>query len=278
MTPSLSKDTQLCISLAGRPGNHGTRFHNFLYAELDLDFVYKACTTGDLPAAIGGIRALGIRGCSVSMPFKEDSIPLVDELDDSSRAISSINTIVNTDGRLLAYNTDYLAVAKLLASHQVPSTSSVAIIGSGGMAKAVAAALRDAGFRSGTVVARNASTGPALAEQYGFGWVPELSSQRPQMIVNATPVGMAGGPAADDLPTPAAVVESAEIVFDVVAMPVETPLVQQARSVGIATITGDEVSALQAAEQFELYTGIRPSDEQIRRASEHARQDVSVPR
>ena len=100
MTRRLSKDTQLCISLAGRPGNHGTRFHNALYDELDLDFVYKACTTDDLPAAIAGIRALGIRGCSVSMPFKEEAIPLVDELDDSARAIASINTIVNDGGRL----------------------------------------------------------------------------------------------------------------------------------------------------------------------------------
>jgi shikimate 5-dehydrogenase len=59
MVRSISKDTVLCMSLAGRPSNIGTRFHNFLYAELGLDFVYKAFTTTDLPAAIAGIRALG---------------------------------------------------------------------------------------------------------------------------------------------------------------------------------------------------------------------------
>ena len=77
MVRSITKDTVLCMSLAGRPSNVGTRFHNFLYAELDLDFVYKAFTTTDLAAAVAGIRALGIRGCGVSMPFKEDVIPLV---------------------------------------------------------------------------------------------------------------------------------------------------------------------------------------------------------
>jgi shikimate dehydrogenase len=70
MVRSITKDTVLCMSLAGRPSNIGTRFHNFLYAELGLDFVYKAFTTTDLAAAIAGIRALGIRGCGVSMPTR----------------------------------------------------------------------------------------------------------------------------------------------------------------------------------------------------------------
>ena len=54
----LNKDTQLCMSLAARPGNFGTRFHNFLYRELGLNFIYKAFTTSDLPSAIGGVRRL----------------------------------------------------------------------------------------------------------------------------------------------------------------------------------------------------------------------------
>jgi shikimate dehydrogenase len=270
MTRTLSKDTQLCISLAGRPGNHGTRFHNVLYDELDLDFVYKACTTTDLPAAIGGVRALGIRGCSVSMPFKEECIPLVDELDDSARAIESINTIVNTDGRLRAYNTDYLAVAALLSSHQVPASYSTAVVGSGGMAKAVTAALRDAGFREVVVLARNESTGRALAERYGFRWTSDLGELRPDLLVNATPVGMAGGPGENELPVPPAVVDASRCIFDVVALPAETPLIGRARRAGIPVLTGAEVIALQAAEQFELYTGVRPTDEQVRWASELA--------
>jgi shikimate dehydrogenase len=70
MVRSITKDTVVCMSLAGRPSNVGTRFHNFLYAELGLDFVYKAfTTTTDLAAAIAGIRAQGIRGCGVSMPY-----------------------------------------------------------------------------------------------------------------------------------------------------------------------------------------------------------------
>ena len=98
MRPPLSKDTRLCISLAARPSNIGTRFHNYLYDLLNLDFIYKAFTTTDIVAAIGGVRALGIRGCSVSMPFKQDVIPLVDNVEPSAEAINAVNTIVNDDG------------------------------------------------------------------------------------------------------------------------------------------------------------------------------------
>jgi shikimate dehydrogenase len=271
MGREITKDTVLCMSLAARPSNHGTRFHNFLYGELGLDYIYKAFTTTDLAAAIAGIRVLGIRGCGVSMPYKEACIEYVDALDDSAAAIGSVNTIVNTDGHLRAYNTDYIAVATLLADHQVPPESTFAVVGSGGMAKAVTAALRDAGFAAGAVVARNERTGRALAEQYGYPWRPELGSHRPQLLVNATPVGMSGGPAADDLPVDSAAVDAAETVFDVVALPALTPLVRRARAQGKDVITGVEVSVLQALEQFVRYTGVRPADDQVRRAAEFAR-------
>jgi shikimate dehydrogenase len=268
---SITKNTRLCMSLAGRPSNTGTRFHNFLYDELGLDYVYKAFTTTDLGAAIAGIRALGIRGCGISMPYKEACIQHVDALAPSAEVIRSVNTIVNDDGVLRAYNTDYIAVAKLLAARQVPVDGGFAVLGSGGMAKAVVAALRDAGFTDGTVVARNERAGPALAERYGYAWRPELGPARPRLVVNATPIGMAGGPEADHLPVEPEVVAAAETVFDVVAVPPDTPLVRLATAEGRRVISGAEVIALQALEQFVLYTGVRPSDDQARRAAEFSR-------
>ncbi|MGB7979524.1 MAG: shikimate 5-dehydrogenase [Candidatus Nanopelagicales bacterium] len=270
-TTELTKDTTLCISLAARPSSIGTRFHNHLYGQLGLNFVYKAFTTTDLPAAIGGIRALGIRGAGVSMPFKSEVIALVDSMDDSALAIASVNTIVNTDGHLRAYNTDYLAVAALLRERQVPTDAPFVVVGSGGMARAVVAALRDCGFTDGVVVARNETAGRGLAQEYGFGWQPEVGDHRPALVVNATPIGMTGGPEADDLPVPAEVVDAAATVFEVVAVPEATPLVARARASGAAVITGTEVMALQAVEQFVLYTGIRPTSEQFAAATAFSR-------
>jgi shikimate dehydrogenase len=253
-----NKQTQLCMSLAARPGNFGTRFHNFLYQALDLDFFYKAFTTTDLPAAIGGIRALGIRGCAVSMPFKEASIPLVDELDASAAAIESINTIVNTSGYLKAYNTDYLAIRQLIESHGLDPSMRVALRGSGGMAKAVACAFHDAGFARGVLVARNPEAGPALAQRCGFAWQPDAAGVEADLLINVTPLGMAGGPGADTQAFDNQALSGATVVFDVVALPARTPLIIAAQAAGKQVITGQDVVALQALEQFVLYTGVRP--------------------
>ena len=270
--PILDKDMTLCISLAGRPSNIGTRFHNFLYDELGLPFVYKAFTTGDIDGAIRGVRALGIRGCSVSMPFKEAVIPLVDALEPSAEAIDSVNTIVNDDGALTASNTDYEAVSRLLADHDVDRSSRVLLRGSGGMAKAVVAAFHGAGFGDLTVLARNAATGPALAERYDATWVvAEDDAADADVLVNVTPLGMEG-PDADRLAFTPDRIAAASVVFDVVALPSETPTIRAARDAGVPVITGAEVIALQAARQFERYTGVRPTADQVARASAFSRQ------
>ncbi len=272
--PILNKDMTLCISLAARPSNIGTRFHNHLYEQLGLNFVYKAFAPADIAAAVAGIRGLPIRGAAVSMPYKEDVIALVDRMDPSAAAISSVNTIVNDDGVLTAYNTDYLAIARLLRDHAVPADYSVLLRGSGGMAKAVAAALRDAGFTAVSIVARNERTGRALADLYGFACLPEVGGARADLIINVTPLGMQRSMQGGDEMVQSfdgAAVTAAQVVFDVVALPSETPLICAARSAGKQVITGAEVIAIQAEEQFVLYTGVRPSPEQVRAAAEFSR-------
>ncbi|HJD51547.1 MAG TPA: shikimate 5-dehydrogenase [Candidatus Rothia avistercoris] len=268
--PPLNRDTTVCISLSGRPSNHGIKFHNYLYEKFGLDFLYKAMTTTDIEAAIGGVRALGIRGCSVSMPFKQAVIPLVNEMDHSAEVIGAVNTIVNTDGYLKAYNTDVIAVVSLLASHRVDSALPFLLRGSGGMAAAVAGAFYDAGFRTGTIIARNEEAGRALAERYGYTWAAEVGELTAPVIVNVTPIGMEGGPEVDTLAYPAPAIEAAQVVFDVVAMPVETPLIRAGRAAGKEVITGGEVIALQAAEQFKLYTGVEVSDADVAEAEAQA--------
>jgi shikimate dehydrogenase len=267
----ITKDTTLCISLAGRPSNLGTRFHNALYEELGLDFVYKAFSTDDLEGAIRGVRALGIRGCSVSMPFKEAVLALVDEVEPSAAAIASVNTIVNDGGRLTAANTDVEAVEELVRRAEVPRDSRVLIRGSGSMAAAVIAALRHAGFADLTLTARNATTGTALADRFGAGFLPEPVAGH-DLLVNVTPLGMAG-PDAEELAFPEAAIRTATRVFDVVALPVETPLVRAARSAGVPVLTGAEVHALQAARQFERYTGVPLTRDQVDRASAFSRSE-----
>ncbi|PZU56606.1 MAG: shikimate 5-dehydrogenase [Sphingobium sp.] len=272
--PPIGPQTRLCMSLAARPGTFGSRFHNALYAALGLDYVYKAFTTTDLAGAITGIRALGIRGCAVSMPFKEDVIPLLDGLRDSAAAIDSVNTIVNDDGVLTGYNTDYSAVRSLVEALPVDRASPFLLRGSGGMAKAVGAALVDSGFTNGTIVARNAEKGQALARTLHCAWAPGIDGLDAPVLINVTPIGMEG-PDADALPFTQAQIAACAVAFDVVAKPAETPFLIAARAMGKQLLTGDAVAVLQALEQFVLYTGVRPDDALIARAAAQARGPVA---
>lgn len=267
----LNKDMTLCISLSARPSNNGTRFHNHLYEALGLNWIYKAFAPTDLGQAIAGVRGLGIRGCAISMPYKEDVIALVDRMDPSASAIDSVNTIVNDGGVLTAHNTDYSAIAQLIERGGLDPSSSVLLRGSGGMAKATAAAFRDAGFTRVTIVARNEAIGRTLAELYGFDWRPDADDATADILVNVTPIGMAGGSEEHALAFSVEAISAASVVFDVVALPAETPLIVEGRAAGKTVITGAEVATLQALEQFVLYTGIRPSAEQVQAAEEFMR-------
>ncbi|WP_294357502.1 shikimate 5-dehydrogenase [uncultured Sphingomonas sp.] len=270
--PPIGRDTRLCMSLAARPGNFGSRFHNRLYERLGLDYVYKAFITDDLDGAVRGIRALGVRGCAVSMPFKEAVIPLLDGLAGSAAAIDSVNTIVNDDGRLTGYNTDYSAVRDLLDRAGVDPALPFSLRGSGGMAKAVAAALRDRGHRSGTIVARNADKGRVLAASYGFEWQAQVGDGA-AVLVNATPIGMSGSDEAALAFAPDVIARCA-VAIEVVALPAETPFLRAARAAGKVTIAGADVAVLQALEQFVLYTGVRPGGDDVAHAAAFARGEI----
>lgn len=272
----ITKDTQLCMSLAARPGNFGTLFHNYMYEKLNLDFIYKAFTTNSIEDAVRGIRALGIRGCAVSMPYKEECIQYLDELDLSAESIRSVNTIVNTDGYLKAYNTDYIAIENLLKENQIDPSTTFVVRGNGGMAKAVLGALHDNGFKNGIVLTRKEKEGRELASLYGYNHQLDTKSVEVQLLINATPIGMSGGRESDKLSFNEDEIAKAQIVFDVVALPVETPLIKEGRKQNKIIISGANVAVIQALEQFVLYTGVRPSTELVEEASNFARNYIAT--
>ena len=92
--------------------------HNAAFRELELNAVYVAFPVTDLARAVAGIRGLAIHGVSVTIPFKEEIIPLIDELDPQAARIGAVNTVVNRDGRLIGYNTDWLGALRPYGPHQ----------------------------------------------------------------------------------------------------------------------------------------------------------------
>ena len=141
------------------------------------------------------------------------------------------------------------------------------------MAKAVVASFKQAGFANLTVTARNLDTGSALAKKYGYAFDP-AAAENPgfDVLVNVTPIGMTGANETE-LSFSKQMIASATAVFDVVAFPSETPLIVEAKAQSKKVIAGSEVSALQAAKQFERYTGHKITPEQIARAAEFSRSE-----
>lgn len=250
-----NKDTVVCISLASKPSNFGMSVHNAAYRALGLNFLYKAFSTDDLPAALAGVRALGIRGCSVSMPFKETAAGLVDELDAAATAIGAINTIVNDRGRLYGYNTDAYGAQQVLAQLDLARDSRLLILGAGGVARAVLWAVKSLGYTSIMVTNRSAErlrTWQASLEWSVLPW-GEHNSYPADLIINTTSVGME--PDVDAVPIGDDAIQRSRAVMDVVVSPLESRLIRTARLLGRAVVCGYEMSLQQAARQFELYTG-----------------------
>ena len=269
----INKDTKLCMSLASRPGNFGTRLHNFLYAAMNLNYVYKAFTTTDLKSAIAGIRALAIRGCAISMPFKEDAMQYLDHIDPSAARIRAVNTIVNDDGVLGGFNTDYTAIQKIVAERAVPLSARICVFGSGGMAKAIVSALDEARYRTVSIVARNTKTGGLLAEKYGYRWFPEFpQGELFQILINASPVGMF--PETEGCSFSKELVRDAELVIDSVANPVQTLLIRTAAALGKAYVTGFDITIIQSIEQFHMYTGVLPDEPTLKAAREFVQASI----
>ncbi len=255
MRPTIypNAETITCISLSSRPSNFGMTIHNAAYHALGLNFFYKAFATTDLVGALAGVRALGIRGCSVSMPFKEKVLPLLDVLDPIAESLGAINTIVNNEGQLSGYNTDAYGAEMILRRLSLPLASRVLILGAGGVARAILYALKSLGYANITISNRSIERLTALPVPYSNIPWSARNAFSADIIINTTPLGMA--PNNDDLPINEEAVSKAKAVIDVIVTPSETPLIKLARALGKAVVCGHEMSLHQAARQFELYTG-----------------------
>jgi shikimate dehydrogenase len=262
-----NKDTVLCVSLSARPGEFGMTVHNAAYRALGLNYLYKALSVTDLEGALAGVRALGIRGCSLSMPFKEQSLPLLDELDPAAESIGAVNTVVNESGRLVGYNTDAHGAQVVLAGLNLPTESRVLILGGGGVARAVLYALRSLGYLD--IAISNRSPGRLSSWMGTPAPITVLWAARDQfpadLIINATPVGMA--PDIGLSPIGEDAIHRAQGVMDVVVTQLKTHFISSALKAGMAVASGSEMSLHQAARQFELYTGHAAPLEAMERAA-----------
>ena len=284
MKKSISTSTRFC-AVIGNPIGHSLSpaIHNAAFEALDLDYVYLACRVENVKDALSGMRALGnFRGMSVTIPHKTEAVKWVDEVAEADKAIGSINTIINENGRLLGSGTDGPGAVKALTDAGVSLDGKrILMLGSGGAARAISFTLAfSAGvesillldvdktmvrrladdLQSGTAVTISADLydGPALSE----------AMKKTDVIIQCTPVGM--HPKIDSSLIPVELFLPHQVVFDVVYTPQETKLLREAASRGLKTVSGAEMFINQAVLQFEKFTGVTaPADVMRKVVMEH---------
>jgi shikimate dehydrogenase len=229
--------------------------HEAGYKALGLAFAYVPFEVQDVAGALAGMRALGIRGFGISHPFKQEVMPLLDALDPLAARIGAVNTVVNTDARLVGHNTDWLGAVRALEEVRPLGGVRVLLVGAGGAARAIAFGLTERGAQT-TIANRDAARGEKLAAEVGSRAAPleeTLRAGEYDVVVNATSLGQTD--VGDRSPVPEDAIRAGQVVMDIVYKPVLTRLVRSARSRGAVVVHGGRMLLHQAAAQFELYTG-----------------------
>ena len=224
----------------------------------------------ELGRLFDGVRRLGFAGVNVTYPYKEAAVPLLDELAPAAKAIGAINTVVVCDGRLVGHNTDstgFRSAVRPLVEQS--GRGPVALIGAGGVGKAIAFALAELAIADLRVFdADPTKTADLVARLAGRVRTTPCATAAEALIdavgvVNATPVGMTPDRSA---PIAAGLLRADQFVADAVYSPLWTPLLLAARAAGAKTMTGRDLAVHQAADAFELFTGVRPPEDVLGRA------------
>jgi 3-dehydroquinate dehydratase/shikimate dehydrogenase len=250
-------DTTELYGLVGSPIEHSVSpsMHNAAFRAAGLDAVYLPLPAADPDDFMTFARGMGLKGASVTIPFKVALYSRMDEVDAVARRVGAINTIRVTDGKWVGGNTDAAGFLYPLQERHVPLRGArVAILGAGGSARAVAVALSSSGADV-TVHARDRQGAEKVAMMVSGRtgeWPLQAGSW--DLLVNCTPVGM--HPRADQTPVPASAL-TGRLVYDLIYNPLVTRLLREAGAAGCQTIGGLDMLVGQAHEQFEWWTSRR---------------------
>jgi 3-dehydroquinate dehydratase/shikimate dehydrogenase len=242
---------------------------NTAFRRETVNAVYLALQANKLSDLLKLVHEIPIQGLSVTMPLKQEIMAHLEKTDPLSAKIGACNTVLRAqDGKLYGFNTDVAGITGPLEKRLSLRGAKVLVLGAGGAARAAVFGLRDKGAEV-FILNRTSETAQKLARQSGSKTIKKdaVAKTSFDVIINATPIGMAGIKAtqlleAKDLNT--------KLVFDLVYNPVETPLLRMARQKGIPIVTGVEMFVQQGARQFEIFTGKPAPEEEMLRVVIHS--------
>ena len=263
--------TLLCATIANP--NRATKspiMHNAGFEALGINYVYMAFEPKDLAGALNAMRTLEIRGFSVSKPYKEEVLKYVDEIDEIARKIGAANTVHNVNGKLKAYNSDWIGAVAALEEVTQVENKKVFIVGAGGAGRAIAYGLKTKGANV-NLYNRSKDRAKKVADELGVeygGGLDNLIVKDYDILINATSVGFY--PNVNESIIPRVFLAKDKVVLDVVFNPSETRLIKEAREAGCKVALGIRMLALQGAFQFKLFTGENPPIDIMQKALEQA--------
>lgn len=236
---------------------------NAAFRELGIDAVYLAfeIPRSDFAGAMAGVRILGLRGMSVTMPYKEEIIAYLDGVSERSSALQSVNVVYRDGDRLLGDTTDGVGLLRALTDDcgVLVSQASIGVIGAGGAARSIIHELVEHGVGRLSIYNRTSRAAHLIAERYPD--VEVVSTQEEltgfDLVINATSVGMEGSSNAVGLCVPEAVLKSLGLFYDIVYHPLETPTMRAARELGVRTENGVGMLVHQAAEAFSIWRRVQ---------------------
>lgn len=247
--------TALCGIIAHPTGHtRSPDMHNAAYAALGIDAAYLAFDVEPvaLAAALEGVRALGVRQLSVSIPHKETITTLLDEVDTTARRIGAVNTVIRGEGgALIGSNTDWLGVVRALEAETTLDGARAVVLGAGGTARAATWGLVSRGARV-TVLNRTPDRARTLADELGAqstGPLSDLARTPHDVLVNTTSVGLGE----DASPIPAEAIAADAVVLDAVYEPERTRLLRDAESRGARIVSGKWMLVHQAVAQLRAW-------------------------
>ena len=269
------------LAIFGRPVGHALSplIHNAALAASGADVVFVAFSPSPdrLETALRGLVAAGCAGLSITIPFKTDVVPMLDELGESARATGAVNTVVvSGDSSLSGHNTDVDGVLRCLAALPVRQRERAVLLGAGGAARAAVAALAHAGVEHLTILNRTVGNADALVASMA-GSARQMTMDAAvlndqtlarhtadaQLLVNTTSVGMY--PYGDDTPVPAALLHPDLDVIDAIYRPEPTRLCFEARAAGARAVTGVDWIIAQGVMALKYWLGL-DADEAAMRA------------
>jgi shikimate dehydrogenase/3-dehydroquinate dehydratase type I len=231
--------------------------HNAALKEMSIDGHYSAFRVSDIESALCGIKGMNIRGASITIPHKVSVMEYLDEIHGDALNIGAVNTIVNHNGRLTGYNTDWLGLMLTIIELMPVKDQTFVIIGAGGTARAAVYGIRKEGGLP-VIVNRTIAKGKALSNKFNCPSysLADLGKLKGDCLINTTPVGMY--PHLDQTPVEASLLAGYKYVIDVIYNPLKTRLLQDAEGQGCRIVSGLDMFVHQGAEQLKLWTGKKP--------------------